>query len=114
MFDTFTTIFQSKKEKKKKRLDIFVSPFLICLNPFFSHNLFFFFGWNLITSMLQSSKYYKTYGHTLTRNSNKPDPKKNRINELNKYKQTNKKSNNDIFTLTWNPNKVKVIKKSTQ
>ena len=64
--------------------------------------------------MLQSSKYYKTYGHTLTRNSNKPDPKKkkkNRINKLNKYKQTNK-SNNDIFTLTWNPNKVKVIKKS--
>lgn len=68
--------------------------------------------------MLQSSKYYKTYGHTLTRNSNKPDPnffkKKNRINELNKYKQTNKKSNNDIFTLTWNPNKVKVIKKKVR
>lgn len=50
----------------------------------------------------------------LTRNSTKPDPKKkkkNRINKLNKYKQTYKKVTRIFSPLTWNPNKVKVIKK---
>lgn len=37
--------------------------------------------------------------------------KKNRINKLNKYKQTDKKVTRIFSPLTWNPNKVKVIKK---
>lgn len=37
--------------------------------------------------------------------------KKNRINKLNKYKQTYKKVTRIFSPLTWNPNKVKVIKK---